>query len=110
MKSSKTLLFLSIILFSCTMFDGLFEEPERLWIEVASGERQCIPPDYASLDEAIKQLEDSGIDVFDKETLVVPVCEACSCPTGIYYRAYINKSDLDDAEELGWRYIHDVVN
>ncbi len=110
MKSSKTLLFLSILLFSCTMFDGLFEEPERLWVEVASGERQCIPPDYASLDEAISQLEDNNIEVFDSDEHNLVVCRACHCPTGITYRACINKSDLEDAEELGWRYIHDVGN
>lgn len=107
MKSTLSFLFLTTLLASCSMFDGLFEEPDRIWIEVASAERQCIPPDYTSLEDAINQLENNGIDVFDKDTLSMPVCAACSCPTGIIYRAYINESDLEDAEELGWTYIHD---
>lgn len=109
MNYFKLFLFLGLILTSaCTMFDGLFQEPDRLWIEVASGERQCIPPTYASLDEAIDQLESNGIDVYDSETLNFIVCAACSCPTGIVYRAYIDNSDLGAAKDLGWKYIHDT--
>ncbi|MBO6793964.1 MAG: hypothetical protein JJ895_08640 [Balneolaceae bacterium] len=102
MKSALSFLFLTFLFTSCTMFNGLFEEPNRLWIEVASAERQCIPPDYTSLEDAINQLEDDGIEVFDKDELNLVVCRACSCPTGTIYRAYITESDLDDAEELGW--------
>jgi len=103
MKSFQFVLFLTVILFgSCTNYVNPFDNPELTWIEVASGERQCIAPTYPSLENATDLLSRNGIEVFESTTLNFPVCEACSCPTGTVYQAQIRLLDFDKAEGLGW--------
>lgn len=99
MKSVAAILFL--IIFSSPVCN--FDESQNFqWVEVASGDRQCIPPNYASLEDAIEQLTSNNIEVFDQKEVGFLVCEACSCPTGIVYQALIDKSDVSRAENLGW--------
>ncbi len=81
---------------------NLNEETEKIWVEVASGERQCIPPTYSSLGDAISQLTSNEIRVYDEETVSFATCSTCTCPTGIIYRAQIGEPDLEEAQSLGW--------
>ncbi|RNC79356.1 MAG: hypothetical protein ED557_14835 [Balneola sp.] len=94
--------FMLLFLSSCSGFLNEQELEESIWIGIASAERQCIFPDFASLKEAVVQLEENQIPVLDSREVVHGVCLACSCPTGIVYQALINKQFLDEAEELGW--------
>lgn len=76
---------------------------DGLWVQVASAEKQCITPDYSSLEDALQQLIENNIPVINSKELAFPVCEACSCPTGIVYLAQIDKNHLSDAQNLGWQ-------
>lgn len=103
MKSTIPFLFLFLfVLTTCTPFEIDSSDSVRLWIEVASGDQQCIPPTYASLEDAIEQLTSNNIKVFDQKEISLVVCAACICPTGIVYQAQISDSDFEDAEDLGW--------
>lgn len=99
MKSIFIFLFLTIITSPVCNFD---EYKNLVWIEVASGEQQCIPPTYVSLDDAIELLTSNNIEVFDQKEVNFIVCRACSCPTGIVYQAQITESDFEKAENIGW--------
>lgn len=94
--------FLFAILLSCGSFLNEQELEESIWIGIASAERQCITPDFASLKEAELQLKENQIPVLDSKEVVHGVCLACSCPTGIIYQALISTQFLDKAEKLGW--------
>jgi hypothetical protein len=72
------------------------------WVQVASAPQQCIPPTYNSLQQAVEQLTVNGIAVFDSRRETFPVCQACTCPTGIVFKAQINSGQVSQALQLGW--------
>ncbi len=102
MKTWVFPLFLFLLLTSCSDFVNEQELEESIWIGIASAERQCITPDFASLEEAELQLKKNQIPVLDSKEVAHAVCLACSCPTGVVYQALINGQFLEKAEKLGW--------
>ncbi len=98
----KSLFFFLFLFFISSPVCNYDEFKNLLWIEVASGDQQCIPPTYSSLENAIEQLTSNNIEVFDQKEVNFPVCLACICPTGIVYQAQIMESDLNRAIALGW--------
>ncbi len=98
----RTLLLFSVLFLGCNdLFQN--EQPDRVWMFVASAEQQCITPNYSSLEEAVNQLENNSISVLSSREINFVVCEACTCPTGIQYNALINAEDQGKAIELGWK-------
>lgn len=76
----------------------------RIWVLRPLG-LQCEESEenqFASVDEAVASLSDAGIEVFESETVGLMVCEACGCPTSEHYRVQILRSDLLNAQMLGW--------
>ena len=109
----KYFLFSLVIIFGCqnpfqNEQDRLSNDP--IWVEIASAERQCIVPDFASLEEAISQLKDNNILVLRSRELSIIVCRACSCPTGIVYQAEIRGTSLPIARNLGWEVVDESHN
>lgn len=109
----KYLLFSLLLIFGCqnpfqNEQDRLSNDP--IWVQKASAERQCIIPDYSSLEEAISQLEDNNILVLQSKELSFIVCRACICPTGIVYQAQIRGTSLLIAQNLGWEIVDDAQN
>lgn len=101
--NSRALLLISILFIGCNDIFQNEQSSEQVWMFVASAERQCITPEYSSLDEALNQLIQSDIPVFNSKEINYVVCEACTCPTGIQYNALINSADEDKAVTLGWQ-------
>ena len=98
----RTLLIIGILLTGCNVFQNE-QSSERVWMFVPSAERQCITPEYSSLEEAVNQLTQNDITVLNSNELNYVVCEACTCPTGIQYNALINSADENKAVNLGWQ-------
>lgn len=103
MKLHILLLSLSLLFINCLQNEQMSGVP--IWIQVASAERQCITPDYTSLEDAISELEENNIPVLNSNELNFITCEACSCPTGIIYQAQIQGNYLENATQLGWQIV-----
>ncbi len=100
----KTALLLALLLWGCEYpFQNEQNKDAPIWVFVESAERQCITPDYSSLEEAVQQLENNNIQVFDSSEVNYVVCRACTCPSGTNYNALINLEDENNALELGWQ-------
>lgn len=101
---NKTIFFTVILFFGCNdLFQNEQSKESPVWVFVASAERQCITPEYSSLEEAVEQLAENDVQVLNSKELNFVVCEACSCPTGIHYNALIDQKDQSKAFELGWQ-------
>jgi hypothetical protein len=95
---------LALFIFSCN--NSVTDDAETLpleWVSVASAPQQCVPSTYDSLQKAVQQLTGNGIEVYDSRQETFDVCAACSCPTGIVYKAQIEGNDVTEAIELGWQ-------
>jgi len=58
---------------------------------------------YPTLEEAVADLVESGVTVYDAMETARVVCEACDvCPTSEHYEAIINPEGLAAAAALGW--------
>ena len=57
---------------------------------------------YATLEEAVTDLEEAGVEVFASEMTSLMVCEACDCPTSEHFQAEILRANLTAAQALGW--------
>lgn len=102
----KHILLATFVLISFTACNEVFKDEQvaekPVWIAQASAPRQCVPPTFTSLEEAISQLKENDIEVLNSNEKNFIVCAACTCPTGIVYEALISSKDLAKAEELGW--------
>ena len=67
---------------------------------------QCQDPAtyaYPTLADAVADLEDDGVVVYDAEETARLVCEACDvCPTSEHFEAIIDPEGLAAATALGW--------
>lgn len=63
---------------------------------------QCEPPTYASLKEAVVELETSQVDVLASAEEDIPQVQACGYPTSTHYKVQIRPADKATAEQLGW--------
>lgn len=66
---------------------------------------QCQEEDeyrYATLEEALADLEEAGIEVFASQMTSLMVCQGCDCPTSEHFQAEILRSDLYEAQTFGW--------
>jgi hypothetical protein len=63
---------------------------------------QCEEPLYPDLDAAVAALQASGVIVVTAETVTVPVCQACDCPTSEHYRVEIPATAANTAAALEW--------
>lgn len=101
----KSIFFICLYVYSIIFTCNFDDTKDLIWVEVPSGEEACTPPTYASIEDAVTELNTNTIKVFDQETFTFPVCRACHCPTGINYRAQIEKSNLLKAERLNWQLV-----
>lgn len=77
--------------------------PGGLAIVVLPAGQQCQEPTYPDQASALATLEDAGILVREISEVELMVCEACTCPTSLHYRALINPEDIALALSLGWQ-------
>jgi hypothetical protein len=63
---------------------------------------QCETPEYPDLEAAVAALADAGVTVQSAETISLPVCLACGCPTSEHYRVLIAPADVGAALALDW--------
>ncbi len=103
MKRFVFTLSLFLLAIGCDGFLNEQELEEPVWVGIANAERQCITPDFASLEDAEFQLKQNQIPVLNSREILHGTCSACSCPTGVSYQALINKQFLEKAEDLGWQ-------
>lgn len=73
-----------------------------IWIIRPVGEQCAEQDDYPDLQAAISDLITVGVEVSESETVDLPVCMACGCPTSAHFRVQIDAADLSNAELLGW--------
>lgn len=71
------------------------------WVEHTSG-YQCGDLVYQSLSEAITDLENHGISVYQSKTVQYAVAAVCGAPTGLYYQALIDNANVENAGSIGW--------
>ncbi|HSH01749.1 MAG TPA: hypothetical protein VLL52_04460 [Anaerolineae bacterium] len=88
--------------------DAYPDMADTVWILRPQQQQQCnedgsaVPFTYSDLDAAVMDLQTNGIVVNDATVTNLLVCEACTCPSSTHYRANINRTNLDAAENLGW--------
>ncbi len=58
--------------------------------------------EFPTLNDAVRSLEDAGIEVFGAEVVGLMVCESCECPTSEHYRVQIGVENLATAIQMGW--------
>lgn len=58
--------------------------------------------EFPTLNDAVRSLEDAGIEVFGAEVVGLMVCESCECPTSDHYRVQIGVENLATATQMGW--------
>lgn len=73
-----------------------------VWIIRPSGLQCGDGLDYDTLEAAVAPLSQAGIEVVAQMSVNLMVCEACSCPTSLHYRAQIAEADVAATEKLGW--------
>lgn len=91
--------------------DSIFLNEQSLdrtqWIKHAAGMEQCVPYEFASIEEAINELHKANIDVLSSKKVEFPVCRACFCPVGLEFYALINQKQLPLAINIGWTEVND---
>jgi hypothetical protein len=76
----------------------------RIWIMRPLGV-QCTEAstyEFPTINDAVRSLEDAGIEVFGAEVVGLMVCESCECPTSEHYRVQIGVENLATATQMGW--------
>jgi hypothetical protein len=63
---------------------------------------QCEEPLYADLQAAVAALQGAGVSVITAETVTLPVCQGCGCPTSEHYRVEIPTGAANTAMALEW--------
>jgi hypothetical protein len=63
---------------------------------------QCEEPLYADLEAAVTALQASGAPVITAETVTLPVCQGCGCPTSEHYRVEIPAAAMNTAAAMEW--------
>jgi hypothetical protein len=74
---------------------------DATWFILPAG-IQCEEPLYADLRAAVAALQSAGISVITAETVTLPVCQGCGCPTSEHYRVEIPAGAADAAVALEW--------
>jgi hypothetical protein len=74
---------------------------EAAWFLRPAG-LQCEAPLYPDLEAAVAALEAAGVSVSAAETVTLPVCAACGCPTSEHYRVEIPTGARNVAMVLEW--------
>jgi hypothetical protein len=73
-----------------------------IWILKPLGEQCAETPATPDLQTAVADMVAFGIPVETSETVDLPVCTACGCPTSTHFRLQIDSGYLGNAEALGW--------
>jgi hypothetical protein len=74
---------------------------DATWFILPAGS-QCEEPLYADLQAAVAALQGAGISVITAETVTLPVCQGCGCPTSEHYRVEIPAGAANAAMALEW--------
>tara|TARA_A100001015_G_scaffold308732_1_gene406849 strand:- start:109 stop:477 length:369 start_codon:yes stop_codon:yes gene_type:complete len=77
------------------------------WIKHAAAVEQCIPYEFATIEDALKELSQANIEVLSSKKIEFSVCSACFCPVGLEYYALIAQKQLTTAVEIGWTVVND---
>lgn len=77
------------------------------WIKHAAAAEQCIPYEFETIEDALKELSKANIEVVSSKKVEFPVCRACFCPVGLEYYALIAQKRLPKAVEIGWTVVSD---
>ena len=113
MNLSKQILFYVIFALNLTNTgcESIFLNEQSIevtqWIKHAAGVEQCIPYEFATIDDALKELSQANIEVLSSKKIEFPVCRACFCPVGLEYYALIAQKQLPTAVEIGWTVVYD---
>ena len=113
MNLSKQILFYVIFALNLTNTgcESIFLNEQSIevtqWIKHAAGVEQCIPYEFATIDDALKELSQANIEVLSSKKIEFPVCRACFCPVGLEYYALIAQKQLPTAVEIGWAVVND---
>ena len=77
------------------------------WIKHVAAVEQCIPYEFATIEDALKELSQANIEVLSSKKIEFSVCSACFCPVGLEYYALIAQKQLTTAVEIGWTVVND---
>jgi len=77
------------------------------WIKHVAAAEQCIPYEFETIEDALKELSQANIEVFSSKKVEFPVCQACFCPVGLEFYALISQKQLPTAVEIGWTVVSD---
>ena len=77
------------------------------WIKHTAAAEQCIPYEFETIEDALKELSQANIEVLSSKKVEFPVCRACFCPVGLEYYALIAQKQLPTAVEIGWTVVSD---
>ena len=77
------------------------------WIKHAAAAEQCIPFEFETIEDALKELSQANIEVLSSKKVEFPVCKACFCPVGLEYYALIAQKQLPTAVKIGWTVVSD---
>ena len=113
MNLSKQILFYVIFALNLTNTgcESIFLNEQSIevtqWIKHAAGVEQCIPYEFETIEDALKELSQANIEVLSSKKVEFPVCRACFCPVGLEYYALIAQKQLPTAVEIGWTVVSD---
>jgi len=99
MKKISLLVLLYICLVSCSQ-----ERGSKTWIEKPAG-KQCEAIEFNNIDEAIAELTNNSITVYDQNEASHIVVTLCGAGTSKHFQAKISKDDLKQARLLDWNEI-----
>jgi hypothetical protein len=82
---------------------GRTVEEELVWMSRPDGCVQCAPCNAPSLEDVVRELEESGIDVEGSSFIHLLTCLACDvCPSGRQYLVLVPVSDVASLASMGW--------
>ena len=73
---------------------------DNQWTEHAAAAEQCIPYEFETIVDALKELSQANIKVLSSKKVQFPVCLACFCPVGLEYYELIAQKQLPTAVEI----------
>jgi hypothetical protein len=76
--------------------------PATVWMIQPDGCRQCTDCLTLSLEDVVDDLLRRGFHVANSGFVFVPVCAACTCPSGRNYAVLIPSSQVEELAALGW--------